>query len=201
MNDYIRSCDECQHYKSPRHGLYGLLQPLQIPFAAWTSISMDFINYIPESPGHTQIMVVVDWYTKMTHFIRLYKNVTVKRCCGYILTRSMEILWATTRNYIRYGRQVFRRILGNVMRVTRHYKENVNSLSPPDGQSDRENQLDVGRLLTKLWQLQSKRQVPTVATSWARLQHLSHKCSRDVAILRELGFPPADWMNEGTWSS
>jgi len=34
INDYVRSCDEYQHYKLPRHAQYGLLQPLQIPFAA-----------------------------------------------------------------------------------------------------------------------------------------------------------------------
>ena len=33
INDYLRSYDECQHNKSPRHAGYGLLQPLQIPFA------------------------------------------------------------------------------------------------------------------------------------------------------------------------
>src|ERR1700709_2536568 len=28
INDYVRSCDECQHNKPPRHAKYGLLQPL-----------------------------------------------------------------------------------------------------------------------------------------------------------------------------
>ena len=60
MNDYVRSCDECQHNKSPRHARYGILQPLLIPFAAWTSISTDFITHVLESQGHTKIMVVVD---------------------------------------------------------------------------------------------------------------------------------------------
>jgi len=55
INYYVRSCDECQHNKSPRHARYGLLQPLQIPFAAWTSISTDFITQLQESQGHTQI--------------------------------------------------------------------------------------------------------------------------------------------------
>jgi len=27
INDYVGSCDECQHNKSPRHAKYGLLQP------------------------------------------------------------------------------------------------------------------------------------------------------------------------------
>ena len=78
INDYVRSCDECQHNKSPRHARYGLLQPLQIPFAAWTSISTDFITHLPESQGHTQIMVVVDRFTKMAHFIGLSENATAK---------------------------------------------------------------------------------------------------------------------------
>ena len=30
INDYVRSCDECQHNKSPRHAKYGLLQPLEV---------------------------------------------------------------------------------------------------------------------------------------------------------------------------
>jgi len=78
INDYVRSCDECQHNKSPRPALYELLQPLQIPFAAWTTISTHFITHLPESQGHTQIMVVVDRFTKMTHFIGLNENTTAK---------------------------------------------------------------------------------------------------------------------------
>jgi len=76
INDYVRSCDECQHNKSPRHVRYGLLQPLQIPFVAWTSLSTDFITHLPESQDHTHIMVVVDRFTKMAHVIDLNENAT-----------------------------------------------------------------------------------------------------------------------------
>ena len=51
INDYVRSCDECQHNKSPRHTKYGLLQPLEVPYTAWTSISVDIITQLPESHG------------------------------------------------------------------------------------------------------------------------------------------------------
>jgi len=78
INDYVRSCDEFQHNKSPRHAKYGLLQPLEVPYAAWTSISVDFITQLPESQGQTQIMVVVDRFTKMAHFIGLATNTTAK---------------------------------------------------------------------------------------------------------------------------
>jgi len=67
INDDIRSCDECQHNKSARHAKYGLLQPVEVPYAAWTSISVDCITQLPESQGETQIMVVVivlqKWHT------------------------------------------------------------------------------------------------------------------------------------------
>ena len=74
MNSRFRY--KCQHNKSERHTKYGLLQPLEVPYAAWRSISVDFITQLPESQGKTQIMVVVDRFTEMAHFIGLVTNVT-----------------------------------------------------------------------------------------------------------------------------
>jgi len=76
--DYVRSCDEGQHSKSPWQAKYGFLQRLEVPFAAWTSILTDFITQLPESQGKTQEMVVVDQFTKIAHFISLHENATAK---------------------------------------------------------------------------------------------------------------------------
>ena len=78
INNYVRSCNECQHNKSPRHSRYARLQPLEVPYAAWTSISVDFITKLLESQGQTQIMVVVDRFTKMAHLIDLPRDATAK---------------------------------------------------------------------------------------------------------------------------
>ena len=78
INDYVRSCDECQHNKSSQHSKYGLLQPLEVPYTAWTSISDHFITQLPESQGQTQIIVVVDCLTKMADFIGFATNATGK---------------------------------------------------------------------------------------------------------------------------
>jgi len=78
IRDYARSCDECQPSKSLRHAKHGLLQPLEVPYAAWSSIATDFITQLPESQGKTQIMVVVNGFTKMAHFIGLDENATTK---------------------------------------------------------------------------------------------------------------------------
>ena len=76
VNDYVRSCTTYQQIKAPRHARFGLLHPLQVPFAAWASTLIDFITHLPESAGCTQIMVVVDRFTKMAHFIGLEERAT-----------------------------------------------------------------------------------------------------------------------------
>jgi hypothetical protein len=71
---YIQACVECQRNKSARHKSYGLLQPLELAYALWQSIAMDFITDLLLSNGCDQLWVVIDRYTKMSHFIPLKKN-------------------------------------------------------------------------------------------------------------------------------
>ncbi|KAH0607133.1 uncharacterized protein H6S33_003121 [Morchella sextelata] len=71
VEEYVRSCDSCQRNKTSRHKKFGMLQPLEIPYRPWTSISMDFIVGLPESSGFTKIWVIVDRFSKMAHYIPL----------------------------------------------------------------------------------------------------------------------------------
>jgi len=78
IRDYVPSCDECQNSKSLPHAKYQLLQPLEVPYTASSSISMDFMTQLPESQGEPQIMVVVHRVTKVAHFISLHEKATAK---------------------------------------------------------------------------------------------------------------------------
>ena len=60
MIKYIQSCPNCQQDKSRRHRKYGLLSPLELPYAPWQSIAMDFITDLPESMGCSELWVVID---------------------------------------------------------------------------------------------------------------------------------------------
>ena len=51
IEDYVRSCVDCQKNKALRHKRHGTLHPLELSYAPWDSISMDFITQLPKSEG------------------------------------------------------------------------------------------------------------------------------------------------------
>ena len=69
INEYISTCDQCKRCKASRHKPFGYLQSLPVAKGPWKSISMDFIVSLPESNKFTAILVIVDRFTKMSHFI------------------------------------------------------------------------------------------------------------------------------------
>ena len=67
--EFTRTCPQCQIAK-PRNDLtYGTIMPLQPPEAPWQDISMDLIIHLPKSGTFDAILVVVDRFSKMAHFV------------------------------------------------------------------------------------------------------------------------------------
>src|SRR5260221_13753242 len=69
VKDYMASCATCTRAKSPRHKPYGKLKQLLIPSRLWSSISMDFIEQLPDSKGFSAILVIINQLTKQAIFI------------------------------------------------------------------------------------------------------------------------------------
>jgi hypothetical protein len=74
-NAYGRSCYVSKWMKRTRHATYGLLHPLEYAYAPWQSISMDFIVELLISMCCSQIWIVVNYFTKITHFIPIKDNI------------------------------------------------------------------------------------------------------------------------------
>jgi hypothetical protein len=74
--DYVKSCTTCARSKAKQHKPYGLLCQLPVLFCPWKSISMDFIEQLPDSEGFTTILVVVDRFNKQAFFILTDDTIT-----------------------------------------------------------------------------------------------------------------------------
>jgi hypothetical protein len=71
VDSFVKQCSICQQAKHELCKYPRLLQPLSVPKQSWTDLSMDFIEGLPLSTGHSVILVVVDRFTKYSHFFPL----------------------------------------------------------------------------------------------------------------------------------
>ena len=69
VKKYMEWCDVCQRNKNCTEQPAGKLIPNLIPDKAWTHILADFITKLPLAQGYDNILVVVDQFTKMAHFM------------------------------------------------------------------------------------------------------------------------------------
>ena len=76
---HCEKCVACQMNKPVTLKQPGLLQPLNMPYGVWRSCSMDFIVRLPMTPrGYDAILVVVDYFSKMGHFIPTRTDATAE---------------------------------------------------------------------------------------------------------------------------
>jgi hypothetical protein len=67
--EYVKTCLTCQQNRVVNKKQVRLLRPLPIPKGPWENVSMDFMVSLSPSRGFDAIMVVVDRFNKMAHFI------------------------------------------------------------------------------------------------------------------------------------
>jgi hypothetical protein len=71
---YVSRCTTWNKTKS-RDNPHDIYMPLSIPSVSWEDIYMDFVFGLPRTKrGRDSIFVVVDRFSKMTHFIPCHKN-------------------------------------------------------------------------------------------------------------------------------
>jgi hypothetical protein len=71
MKTFVQSCSICQQAKPERLRYPGLLQPLPVPETSWEMVSLDFVEGLPKSGQFNCILVVVDKFSKLAHFVPL----------------------------------------------------------------------------------------------------------------------------------
>lgn len=89
--NFVKQCDTCQKCKDESVAYPGLLQPLKIPEQAWQCISMDFIEGLPKSQGKDVILVVVDRFTKYSHFMGLSHPYTAQKVAEIFMEQVYKL--------------------------------------------------------------------------------------------------------------
>ncbi len=79
VKNYCKLCTTCSRAKPVCYRPYGLLKQLSIPERPWNSISMDFIEKLPESSGYMSILVIIDRLSKQSLFILTYDTITSQK--------------------------------------------------------------------------------------------------------------------------
>jgi len=78
--DYTKTCQSCAQNKPIMYANYRKLLPLQVPSALWQRIGMDMIIDLltTKKTYHDYILVVVDYFTKMEHFVPCRKTLNAE---------------------------------------------------------------------------------------------------------------------------
>ena len=66
---YVRNCHVCRRSKAPKNGYHGELQPIESENRLWQNISLNFVTGLSESKGFNAILMIVDRFSKMHHYI------------------------------------------------------------------------------------------------------------------------------------
>ena len=142
IKEYVSSCTTCAHTKVPRHKPYGLLKQLSIPSKPWNSISMDFIEQLPVSSGHTAILVVVDHLSKQCIFIPIDDTITflelVKLFLLHIFSKHRVPFHITSNRGSKFISHFFRS-LGKALDIYLHFTSSYHLEG--DDQTERINQM------------------------------------------------------------
>jgi hypothetical protein len=85
---YVALYDTNQRIKAEHQRLARLLQPLQVPEWKWEEIAMDFIMGLPRTQsGYDSIWIIVDWLTKVAHFISVNMTYTGPQLVEFYMSR------------------------------------------------------------------------------------------------------------------
>jgi len=141
MKRYVEGCDACQRNKNCTEQPAGKLMPNSILERPWTHILADFITKLPLVQGYNSILVVVDWLTKMVHFIPTTEK-TLAEELARLFRDNMWKLHGLPESIISDRRPQFTAGLMRELNEMLEIKSKLSMVfySQTDGQTERVNQ-------------------------------------------------------------
>ena len=95
VKEYTSTRVKCQRIKPVRHKPYGELQTLPQPEGPWLDLTMDFITDLPPSTrrgkAYDSILVIIDRYTKMAHYIATKKSTDALQLADIFISKIVKL--------------------------------------------------------------------------------------------------------------
>ena len=89
VNSYVATCPHCQQTKG--HKTPTPAKPLEVPEGPWTDITYDMIVKLPKSQGYDSILVVVDRFSKMAHFIPCKERMSAEELANLFIKEVWKL--------------------------------------------------------------------------------------------------------------
>lgn len=148
IEEYCGACGECQGGRRVRGKQHGLLEPLPVPGKVWEQVTMDFVTDLPASllmiggsrVSFDCVLVVVDRFTKMAHFIPTKKTIRGEELAR-VLTREIFRLHGVPAKVITDRGSVFAQGFWSDFMYCLRIKQGLSTAYHPqtDGQTERLN--------------------------------------------------------------
>ena len=141
VKQFCASCVLCRRNVKPRHRPYGLLKPLPVPLRPWHSISLDFIEELPQSGDFDTILVIVDRASKQVIFVPCDKHINSVGVARLFLIHVFSKHGVPSHVTADRGSEFvsgFFRALGELLSMELHFTSGHHPEA--DGQTERMNQ-------------------------------------------------------------
>nr|GEW72745.1 putative reverse transcriptase domain-containing protein [Tanacetum cinerariifolium] len=188
--EYVSKCLTCSKIKAEHQKSSGLLQQPEIPKWKWEKITMDLVTKLPKSSSrHDAIWVVVDRFTKSTHFVPIREDYKTEKLARIYINEIVA----------RHGVPVS--IISDSLQKALGTKLNMSTTYHPetDGQSERTIQTleDMLRACVMDFSGNWDTHLPMVEFSYNNCYHKSIKCEPFEALYGRKCRSPVIWTEIG----
>ncbi|KAB5587826.1 Retrotransposable element Tf2 [Ceratobasidium theobromae] len=156
VNRYVASCPTCQHTKGQK--IQTPLKPLEVPKRPWEYITYDMIVKLPRSEGNDSILVVVDRFSKMAHFLPCREAMTAEQLARLFVqifegvvpssadrTALQYSVPSTDRRTIGKGEPVAGRLSQDVLQLSTKRLDSLATAGGIQGQAEAKGALEFNR--------------------------------------------------------
>lgn len=91
VQEYVRSCHQCQQTKVYPTKPSGLLHPMEVPEELWHTVTVDLITGLPLSSRYDSIFVTVNRFSKMIHLCPTNGELNAEGCVCLFLNSVWKL--------------------------------------------------------------------------------------------------------------